>query len=431
MQKVEGSSPFIRSLTSRAATFLASFALLVVVAFADGGYFRDTWVWLSLALASLVWITLALRTTIVLSRLDLAAVAALAAFAAWVALSAAWSPTPAESLVEGERALLYVAALLAFVVLVERELIREHLAGIAAAVTLVTAFSVADRLIQGQGERDPVQGTLLFEPLGYANALGIFVVLGILVAFGLGVTTRSRREAAVWLAASILLAPALVWTASRGAWLALLVGMGVLVVSARTAIAARVPSSSRLRGALAGLAAVVAVGMTVAFFESSRLLGSRADYWRVAWDQWGENAWLGAGAGTFVRYWQREPVSEAVLDAHSLYLEVAAELGLVGLALLVCALVIPLVTAMRARADPLASIAAGAYSAYLVHAGLDWDWEMPAVTLGALLVATAGLAAHRDNGNGITVGGRGRFAIALVALAISLLAVAVPRAYSG
>jgi O-antigen ligase len=408
--------PLSRPLPLRAAAFLAGFAILVVVAFADGGYFRDTWVWLTLALAFLVWIALVLRMTITLSRVDIAAVVALAAFAGWVAVSATWSLTPEESLIEGERALLYVAALLAFVVLVERSVLREHLAGVATAAVLVAVFALGDRLVRGQREPDPLQGTLLFEPLGYANALAIFVVLGLLVSLGLALTAHGRGDRAVWIAASIVLVPALIWTDSRAAWLALLVGLGVLAVSTRRALA---------------VAAAAALGslLAIAALRADAALGSRADYWRVALDQWEDNAWLGAGAGTFAQFWQREPFSETVLDAHSLYLESLAELGPVGLALLACALAIPLAAAVRARHNPLARIAAAAYVAFLFHAGLDWDWEMPAVALAGLLVAVAALAAYRDAALEITLGTRGRATIALAALAIAVLAVAGRLAY--
>ena len=37
----------------------------------------------------------------------------------------------------------------------------------------------------------------------------------------------------------------------------------------------------------------------------------------------------------------------------------------------------------------------GAYTAFLVHAGVDWDWELPAVTLVGLLCAAALLVALR------------------------------------
>ena len=65
-----------RGSTGGAATFFAVFAVVTVVAFADGGYFRETWVWLTLAFACLSWIALLLRDTIALGRLELVALAA-------------------------------------------------------------------------------------------------------------------------------------------------------------------------------------------------------------------------------------------------------------------------------------------------------------------------------------------------------------------
>jgi tetratricopeptide (TPR) repeat protein len=108
-----------------------------------------------------------------------------------------------------------------------------------------------------------------------------------------------------------------------------------------------------------------------------------------------ERPLLGSGAGTFDIAWYRErPGQVGVRDAHSLYLETLAELGVPGLLLLSAALLVPLVAACSRRGWAAAT-AAGAFAAYLVHAGLDWDWEVPAVTLAALACAAAMLAAAR------------------------------------
>ena len=71
-------------------------------------------------------------------------------------------------------------------------------------------------------------------------------------------------------------------------------------------------------------------------------------------------------------------------------------LGVVGLALLLCAFGMRLVTAARARDRKRVAAAAAAYSAFLVHAGLDWDWEMPVTTLAGLACGAALLAGARD-----------------------------------
>ncbi len=85
-----------------------------------------------------------------------------------------------------------------------------------------------------------------------------------------------------------------------------------------------------------------------------------------------------------------------VRDAHSLYLETAAELGVVGLALLLCALGAPLVAAVAARDRTRVATAAAAYVVFLVHAGLDWDWEMPVTVLAGLACGAAVLAGVRE-----------------------------------
>jgi hypothetical protein len=75
-----------------------------------------------------------------------------------------------------------------------------------------------------------------------------------------------------------------------------------------------------------------------------------------------------------------------VLDAHSLYLETLAELGPVGLLILLVALGLPLLAAVRVARRPLIPAIAGAYAAFLVHAAVDWDWELPVVALPALVL---------------------------------------------
>jgi O-Antigen ligase len=122
----------------------------------------------------------------------------------------------------------------------------------------------------------------------------------------------------------------------------------------------------------------------------------RADLWRVAWHQAQAHPLLGGGAGSYGRYWLlHRPNTQQVQDAHNLYLETLAELGPVGLALLLLVLGTPLIGAFQARRHPLVSLACGAYVAYLVHAAADWDWELAGVTLPAALCGVACLIAGR------------------------------------
>jgi cytochrome c-type biogenesis protein CcmH/NrfG len=125
-------------------------------------------------------------------------------------------------------------------------------------------------------------------------------------------------------------------------------------------------------------------------------LGQRIPQWKVAWHEYKGHPWLGTGLGSYERYWNEyRPEEFQVKNVHNLYLETLAELGPLGLALLAGALVTPLIAAVRARKRTLVPAAAGAYVAFLAHAAVDWDWQMPAVTLAALFCGVGLLAAAR------------------------------------
>lgn len=131
--------------------------------------------------------------------------------------------------------------------------------------------------------------------------------------------------------------------------------------------------------------------------------GSRLSYWKVAADGFRESPLIGEGPSSFRIRWLRErPFPEAANDAHSLYVETAAELGIVGMIALATFLAGVLVGAIRAtRASASqAAPAIAVLGAFLLHAGLDWDWEVPTVALvglgAASLVVTASRATAGD-----------------------------------
>jgi hypothetical protein len=124
----------------------------------------------------------------------------------------------------------------------------------------------------------------------------------------------------------------------------------------------------------------------------------RYDYWRVSAAAFADHPLRGVGSGGFSVVWLRErPVKEGAVDAHSLPLETAAELGLVGVVALALFLGGVGLAARRAAAQEpeLVAGALAATTAWLLHAAIDWDWEMPAVTLPALVMA-GGLVAGAE-----------------------------------
>ena len=148
----------------------------------------------------------------------------------------------------------------------------------------------------------------------------------------------------------------------------------------------------------------------------------RSELWRAAWHDYTSHPVLGSGPGSYEEYWnQHRTIQHKVRDAHSLYLEVLAELGPLGLLLLVLALGAPLVAAVRARRHPLAPLTLAAFAAFLAHAAVDWDWEMPAVTLTALACAAA-LLASADDRNATLLSPRTRAAGTITALLLAVVA---------
>ena len=359
--------------------------------------------------------------------------------------------------------MIFAVAAPAVLALSRRGQVRALLAGLLTAVSLVSAYGLATRLFPERlGTFDSVAGYRLSEPIGYWNAFGIFAALGALLALGFVARARGLGGRALAAASLVLLLPTLYFTYSRGAWIALAIGLaaaialdpqrlqlitatlavapspalavwvasqssGLTSIEAPVATATRdghrlafvlvllalgaagsaaafgflarrvdIPRPARIAYA-AALVVIVVAGLTTVFVRygspptlahraydsftapapkiagdlNARLfnLSSRGRYqqWRNAWEMYRERPWLGHGAGSYEQYWYlHRPVPGKVKDAHSLYLESLAELGPVGLSLLVLALGVPLVAAVKARRRALVPAALGAYVAYLV-----------------------------------------------------------------
>jgi O-antigen ligase len=196
--------------------------------------------------------------------------------------------------------------------------------------------------------------------------------------------------------------------------LVLLAGLALLAAAGGWA-AARLPVGSdgaprRVR--LGAVAAVAVVGLALVAGSAAVETGTPDDgataarlgstdsnryaYWRVAVDGFAGAPLRGHGAGAFGVLWLRDrTVPEVVRDAHSIWLETAAELGLVGLLLLAAfagGIAWSAVLARRRDAARLAGPAA-ALAVWAAHSAIDWDWELPGgPTLTAIVLAGLVLA---------------------------------------
>ena len=345
----------------------------MLLGFADGGFWPAAWRAATVAFLAAAALGLVLRGRPRLARSQILVGVALAALVTWTALSALWSVDQGDSLLEAQRTLVYLALVLAAAVLG-----GSLLAGTLAGIVVLCAWAVGQRLLVGPPDPpDPFEGTLLQEPIGYANGLGGLAAIGLVVALTLLARDRRRLLPVVLLA---LFAVTLVGTGSRAGIAAAAVGgtVGVALAFGRLRVA-------RLLTAAAGLALVVALALPAGSLADDLASrgGERPAYWHVAWQEARAAPLAGQGAGTFHLSWlEHRPIDASVQDAHSLYLETLAELGVVGLALLLLALSPPLAVALRGARSPAAT---AGYVTFLVHAGVDWDWELPAVTVAGLL----------------------------------------------
>ncbi len=157
----------------------------------------------------------------------------------------------------------------------------------------------------------------------------------------------------------------------------------------------------------AGLAVAIVAGakersgaqLSAGASRFTTLQSNRYAYWRVAMRAFRSEPIRGVGAGGWAVWWLRyRPFVEAAQDAHSLPLQTLAELGLVGAAFLLTFVGGVALGAWRAlRTRPaLAAGPAAALVVYAIHAPLDWDWQMPAVSLVAIVLAGFTIALDED-----------------------------------
>ncbi len=449
------------------------------LAFFSGGYFDQP----RLVAGIVAWVLAAVGAVLAphplpRSRSGRLALGGLAALTALVGLSILWTPVRAFAQSDLQRLLLYLGALIAAVALLRGRFgLRLVEPALGAGALLVVLYALSGRLLPGLVAQSVSTSAVgrLEQPLTYWNAMGILAATGMLLATRLaGDATRDARLRAAGAGAVVPFGLAVYLTFSRGALLAVALGLILLVgltrerAQARAAgagvaavvvacivagllpavralegsagsrdvqglvmlavllavVAAAVLAQRRLAamppGAPIGAPGVLAVGLALllagGFFLAAAGNGSsggqprigadtrrlasfesnRYDYWKVAADMFTAAPVIGQGSGAFRVDWRRErTIDDPALDAHSLYIETAGELGLLGL----LALAMFLAGVAWACVSALAidrSAAAGAIAALAalaLHAGLDWDWEMPAVALIGLLLAAALIAA--------------------------------------
>ena len=504
-------------------------ALTVYLGFSSGGYLPDATGVAAVVLigALILRITLAARPLAGISAAVLIPISALTLFAIWTLVSALWSQAPSRALLEFDRVLLYLFALvlLGSVPRTTAGLewaVRCFAAGAAVVCLAGLASRLApDLLVSGTG----IEPDRLSYPLSYWNSLGLLAAIGILVCLHLASGRGQPALVRALGAATVpLLASCLLLTFSRGAMVVLLLAIALyaalarpwgllltvvvvtpaalfaldatygaellvngsksaaaiaqghslaatlalcalgagalrfLLASADSSLERRASRRRAERGAPRPLALGMAAGALVLLVVATAIVldaptllreqserfatgyvpesrdvrdrlasassNGRLDNWKAALEGYSEAPLAGQGAGTYQVTWSRlRGVPSNAVDAHSLYLEVLAELGVVGLALLaaaLAALLVGLVARVRGPDRGVYAVLAAATVAWALRAGIDWDWEMPAVTLWLFALGGLALAAPRREPSGRGPAGLTRV---VAALGCALLAI--------
>jgi hypothetical protein len=229
-----------------AAAAAAALGVVGGLAFDAGGYFPTAYLeGGAIALAALGVLLAVQLPRYALSTHALAGLGTLALLAAWTGLSAAWSPAPDRALADLQRDLLYVG-LFGLGLLAAGS--GRHAALLGRVVLAVIVVIATAGLLHG----DP--GDRLGYPLTYWNAYGALAAVGVVLAAGLGSDPRAPVPVRALCGAAVVpLAVAVYLSLSRGTWLALMVGVVVLV-----ALGAH-RGSLLLTSAVAGSAATLAI----------------------------------------------------------------------------------------------------------------------------------------------------------------------------
>ena len=415
-----------------------TFVLLALYAVILGG----SWVgiyWVSLRVASLALVTTALLVWLIVAwrrpqwRPSTAMWPALALPPLALGLSALSSPFQRLGLEYVAWATLLVALYLLLVRFLAWPFVRARVGAVAATLGLALAAIYIGWVVvlwiewwalTGVEAAPPLRPLFLGLTWGNPSAvLTVQVLLLAIAAAGLGTATRRARAALAVLAVMTLLV--IVMSGSRAGWLAL-AGALIVVVGIRaapelwrraTSLRAgltralgdrRTQVSLVLGGILGAILIVLFLPGVLARFETGGD-GGRPVYYAVALRMFVESPLLGLGPGSWAArrpaYTEAGELDYVVPHAHDIYLQTAAELGIVGLtvgAVALACIVWLVIGAIRGDRPGRRRWAwAGAFAlVYLgLHSVLDFYANMPAVLLlAAVPIALLDATAERSLG---------------------------------
>jgi O-antigen ligase len=369
-------------------TAIAALVPVAIGVFAEGGYSGGARV--AFGVAAVCAGLLAIRRD-GLPREPLALV--LVALAALGALSALWTLGPADRTLRWALVCAgYAGVVVAAAAVARRRWGVELLAGAVAAVAAGAGLAgLIAALLHAPPYAERIAG--VWRPGGpfeYPPALALLEVCALPTLLA-AVTARRRPTRLVGACGLAVAAGVLVLAASRTA-----LAMAVALLGAwafrrwrpHARLRVALPIAAAVALAAGGLAFGTAAGQGAG--PSTGLLHGRASTWRAAVETFADRPLEGAGADAFLAGSARHQGGQTVVFAHDLPLELAAELGVGGLALALALYAATGRALWRARGTAAATLLGPSAAAFLVAGLVDWPWHLAgsgaiwAVSIGGL-----------------------------------------------
>jgi O-antigen ligase len=276
-------------------------------------------------------------------------------FVAWAGLSAIWAKDSGLVFASVAR---YAPNAMLFPIVYTAAGNRKKAIWIVGAFVVGTLIAAAYGLVvPGEAEAEG----RLSGSFGNANETAAALAVGVALAGGLVFGLREKPWLRFWAVLSVpFLVLALFLTVSRGG----IVALGAVFIAAVLLAGPRRRGPLLAATVVAILAAVFYFGVVAGQDAKTHLLKSnggtgRTDIWKVGWRMVEANPVVGVGAGNFqsssVHYLLAPGQithSDFIIDepkvAHNTYLEVLAELGIVGLVLFLAIIAYSLIAALKA-----------------------------------------------------------------------------------
>jgi O-antigen ligase len=273
-------------------------------------------------------------------------------FLAWVGISASWAEDPGAAISATTR---YLPNAMLFLIVFAGVRTREQLLWVVGSLVVGATLSAVYGMVAGAPADDPERVAI-----GNANETAAALVAGGTLAAALAIGLRGKP---VLRLATTIAVPLCVFavflTLSRGGLVALAASLIAAIV-----VAGRRRGAVLALAACAVLAAVIYFGAFASVEARDRILEveggtGRTDIWTVGWRMVEDQPLRGVGAGNFPTssiHYLLEPGAllrdDFIVDdpkvAHNTYLNVLAELGVVGLALFLAVIGFSLWCAARA-----------------------------------------------------------------------------------